>query len=122
MPMMTRSRARLAGLLLVLGLTTGLYFWKIGDTPTLTRDEAFLGLNGYSIATTGHDLDRLSHPLYLRAPIEGSWWSPILPYTIAGEVTVMLGLSETTVRTPMALAAILNVLLVFFIGRLLFAE
>jgi 4-amino-4-deoxy-L-arabinose transferase-like glycosyltransferase len=104
----------------LLVLATGfLYFWRLDDTPTLTRDEAFVSLSAHSIATTGHDLERRHWPLYFRSSIDQTWWSPILPYVIAPSLKVV-PLSERVVRTPMALAAVLNVVLVFLIGRLVF--
>jgi 4-amino-4-deoxy-L-arabinose transferase-like glycosyltransferase len=116
------SNLRVASLVVLLAMaTSALYFWRLDDTPTLTRDEAFVSLSGHSVTATGRDLEGRRLPLYFRSRIDGTWWSPMLPYVIAGALKV-LPLSEGTVRAPMALAAVINVVLVFFIGRLLFAR
>ena len=108
----------LAGLLAA--TTSAIYLWNLPDAPTyLTRDETFVGLSGYSLAANGRDVQGELMPLYFRSPVDGNWWAPILPYAIAGMLK-LVPLTEGSVRAPMAIAAVINVVLVFFIGRLLF--
>ncbi len=100
--------------------TSGIYLWRLQDAPIhLTRAEAFVSLTAQSLAVKGRDLDGHFMPLYFYSKVHGDWWWPILPYVTAGALQV-LPFSERSVRTPMAVAAILNVVLVFLIGRLLF--
>jgi 4-amino-4-deoxy-L-arabinose transferase-like glycosyltransferase len=97
-----------------------IYFYRLDDTPIyLTRDETFVGLSGYSIAEKARDLQGRFMPLYFYSRVHENWWAPALPYASALFQKV-LPLSEATVRAPMAFAAVVNIVLVFFIGRLLF--
>jgi 4-amino-4-deoxy-L-arabinose transferase-like glycosyltransferase len=61
-------------------------------------------------------------PLYFQSQMRyGSemWFQPFLMYAAAASVAVF-GLTEGTIRLPMALAGIVDVVLVYFIARLLF--
>lgn len=104
-----------------LALATGLLsFWHLSGAPIfLGRDEVFVGLSGHALSTTGHDLEGAFLPLYVFSRVHGNWWPAMLPYAIAA-VLKIVPLSEASVRAPMAFAAIVNVILVFLAGRLLF--
>ena len=79
----------------------------------------FVALSGHAVSTTGRDLEGRWLPLYFFSSVHGNWWAPVLPYTVAAILKVV-PLSEASVRAPVAIAAIGNVLLVFFAARLLF--
>jgi 4-amino-4-deoxy-L-arabinose transferase-like glycosyltransferase len=97
-----------------------LSFWRLSDAPIfLGRDEVFVGLSGHAIATTGRDLEGRVLPLYFFSSAHGNWWSPVLPYAIAA-VLKIAPLSEASIRSPMAIAAVINVIVAFAAGRLLF--
>jgi 4-amino-4-deoxy-L-arabinose transferase-like glycosyltransferase len=114
------SRLRTAAAVLALvGVAGGIYLWRLSDAPIhLTRDEVFVGLTGQSLAARGRDLDGHFLPVYVYSRVNGTWWPPVLVYAIACVVRV-LPFSEATVRAPMALAAVANVVLAFLAGRLL---
>src|SRR5438034_10917863 len=81
----------------------------------------FFGLTAHSLASTGRDTQGRFMPLYFQSQMRyGSemWFQPILMYAAALSVKVS-GLSEGTIRLPMALAGVVDVVLVYFIGRLL---
>jgi 4-amino-4-deoxy-L-arabinose transferase-like glycosyltransferase len=88
----------------------------------LGRDEMFFGLTAHSVASTGHDTFGRFMPLYFQTQMRyGSemWFQPILMYSTILSVKV-LGLTEGTIRLPMAIAGIVDVVLVYFIARLMF--
>ncbi len=117
--MASRNHALVA--IAALALITGvLGFWRLSDAPIfLGRDEVFVGLSGHALATTGRDLQGHFFPLFVYSTVHGNWWPPILPYAIA-LVLKLVPLSEAAVRAPMALAAIVTVIAVFFAGRSIF--
>lgn len=102
-----------------------LYLPQLRDAPFyLNRDEMFFGLTAHSMASTGHDTMGRLLPLYFQTQMRyGSemWFQPVLMYAITLSVK-LLGLSEGTIRLPMALAGVADVVLVYFIGRLLFGR
>jgi 4-amino-4-deoxy-L-arabinose transferase-like glycosyltransferase len=108
---------------LVLAGAAALYLPQLRDAPNyLGRDEMFFGLTAHSLATTGRDTNGRFLPLYFQTQMRyGSemWFQPLLMYAAAGTVKAF-GLSEGTIRLPMALSGIVDVVLVYFIGRLLF--
>jgi 4-amino-4-deoxy-L-arabinose transferase-like glycosyltransferase len=115
------ARTRTIVIAFVLAVTSApIYFYRLDDSPIyLTRDETFVGLSGHSIATKARDLQGRFMPLYFYSRVHENWWAPVLPYSTAAFLKV-LPLSEGSVRAPMALAGVINVVLVFFIGQLLF--
>jgi 4-amino-4-deoxy-L-arabinose transferase-like glycosyltransferase len=95
-----------------------------GAPPFLTNDEVCIALNARSIATTGHDVNGRFMPSLFYSPAYFApnrpriWFLPILVYVTA-LVLKVLPFSETAIRLPLVLAAIADVLLVYFITRLL---
>ena len=82
----------------------------------------FFGLTAHSLATTGVDANGHSLPLYTQSPMRyGSemWFQPALMYSAALSVK-LFGLTEGTIRLPMTLMAIIDVVLMYLIGRRLF--
>jgi 4-amino-4-deoxy-L-arabinose transferase-like glycosyltransferase len=72
-----------------------------------------------SLATKGRDFEGHFLPPFFFSKVHGDWFWPVQPYVTAGFLQV-LPFSEWSARLPMALAAVLNVVLVFLIGRRLF--
>lgn len=116
----------------LLVLTAALYLPRLGSAPIyLMPDEVIIGFDAYAIATSGHDAYHARFmPLYFqysrlmversgRTTIRESWMPPIIFYAIAAALKV-LPLSETSVRLPTAIVGILNVLLMYLVGRRLF--
>jgi 4-amino-4-deoxy-L-arabinose transferase-like glycosyltransferase len=119
-------RVALAGVLLLASI---LYLKNLGGAPVyIGWDEARFAVQGYSIATTGHDLNGHAAPLFFHNtdPLIHNndslvWWQPFLIYLIAG-VLRFAPFSESFVRLPIAGLAILNVWVIYAIGRRLFAN
>lgn len=121
-PFELMSWRRAIPLLLVLG-AAALYLSRLVDAPFyLGRDEMFFGLSGHALAHTGRDSNGRFLPLYIQSPMRyGSdmWFQPLLMYSSAAAVR-LFGLDEGTIRLPMAIAGVADILLVFLIGRRLF--
>jgi 4-amino-4-deoxy-L-arabinose transferase-like glycosyltransferase len=106
-----------AGVLLVYGV-------KLDHTPPdLHRDEVVFALQAQSIASTARDVEGRRLPLYFHMPALGDdvWFCPILVYVTAAFLKV-LPLSEIAVRLPSVGIGALNVVLTFFLARLLFDD
>ena len=125
------ARSRLLPLLIAL-VAALLYLPGLSDAPIyLAQDEVVVAVNARAIATTGKDLysDRVL-PLYIhynlpyvtrtgKQGVRSGWLPPGIFYAVALAVKV-LPFSEATVRLPTAIVGIVDVLLMFFIGRRLF--
>src|SRR6185295_3062062 len=120
------ARVALAGVLLLAGVV---YLRALDSVPTFIGwDEARFAVQGYSIASTGRDLNGHQTPLFFHntdplihnnsSPI---WWQPLLIYLIAA-VLRFAPLSEWSVRLPIAALAVLNVWLIYAVGRRLFSN
>jgi len=84
----------------------------------------FTGLSAHAIATTGHDLNGRFLPLYFQLTphfVTRMWYQPIVIYAIA-LVLKVLPFTEGTIRLPMALAAIVDVVLLYYIAWLIFGR
>ncbi len=119
---MPRLRPFLTAAIIALG-ASALYLPNLAGAPYyLNRDEMFFGLTAHSLATTGVDANGHSLPLYTQSPMRyGSemWFQPALMYSAALSVK-LFGLTEGTIRLPMTLMAIIDVVLMYLIGRRLF--
>lgn len=108
--------------LLVLG-AAALYLPWLGDAPIFaSHDEIVYSLQAHHLATTGRDLSGRFMPMYIEYSAQfgrPTWDQPMLIYLIAATLKV-LPFSEFAIRLPMALAAILDVLLIYFVARTLF--
>ncbi len=106
---------------LVVFLAFILRFYQLGtNPPSLYWDEASLGYNAFSIATTLHD----EHGEFLpvtRFIAFGDYKPPGYIYVDA-LVVKLFGLSEATTRLPSALAGTLLVLVTYFLTKELFAR
>lgn len=131
--MSTRLRDFLIPLVLVLA-TAIVYLPRLGTGPIyLMPDEVVVGVNARTIAETGRDRfhGRLL-PLYIEfnrlivghnggREIRVSWLPPGIFYAAAAAVRI-LPFSEGTIRLPTALLGIVDVLLLYLIGRGLFGN
>ena len=121
---MYRSRTILTAALVALA-AAALYLPDLAGSPFyVNRDEMFFGLTAHSLATTGYDTAGHYLPFYTQSPMRyGSemWFQPALMYTAALSVK-LFGLSEGTVRLPMALFGIADIVLMYLIGRRLFSR
>lgn len=117
---MTRriSTALIAATIVIAG--TLLYVMRLGHIPPyLIHDEAQGALQAHSIATTGRDLSGRLLPLYFSEPEFPPGRDPAMIYVTALGLTV-LPFSDAGVRTPTAMLAVINLLLVFLAARALF--
>jgi 4-amino-4-deoxy-L-arabinose transferase-like glycosyltransferase len=103
--------------------TSAMYLPRLQEAPVyLGRDEVFCALSARSIASTGRDLNGRLLPLFFYTGRgRQDWAAPVLVYSVA-MVLKVLPFSETAIRLPIALAGIVDVLLMYFIGRLLFTR
>lgn len=85
--------------------------------PSVTWDEAAVGYNAFSIANYGKDEYGTLLPLYFRSFGEDK--QPVHIYITALFIKV-LGLSEFSTRLPSAVFGTLNVLLIFYLVKLMF--
>jgi 4-amino-4-deoxy-L-arabinose transferase-like glycosyltransferase len=117
-----------AGLILV-ALTGALYLAELDRLPVvLGGDEAQFAVHAESLARSGRDLNGTPFPVFIRIadPLvpnnnSGIWYQPLLVYTMLPFIK-LLGVSEWSVRLPVALLAIANVWLMYAIGRRLFRD
>jgi 4-amino-4-deoxy-L-arabinose transferase-like glycosyltransferase len=112
-------------LLLVAVVTTvaaWLYATGLGDVPPyLMHDESKFALQSMSIATTGRDLTGRLLPVFFTEPEFPAGRDPAVIYLTAAALT-WLPVSEASVRLPIALLGVVNVLLMFFVARRLFGR
>jgi 4-amino-4-deoxy-L-arabinose transferase-like glycosyltransferase len=117
-----RALSRLIPVLLLIG-TTALYLPQLGEAPMyVSHDEIVYSLQAQQLAVTGRDLSGRLLPMYIEYPAQfgrPTWDQPMLIYAIA-VVLKVLPFSEFTIRLPMALLAILDVLLLYFVAKILF--
>ncbi len=106
--------------LLLAGATAMCYTTRLAQAPRyLARDEIGFGRQAYSFATTGRDLDGNRFPLFFGEPIYHVGRDPLLIYLTALLLKVR-PLSDAIVRLPNALLGVLDVLLMFLVGRRIF--
>jgi 4-amino-4-deoxy-L-arabinose transferase-like glycosyltransferase len=114
-------------IVLVLCLSSILYFHAFGETPVyLGGDEVRFATEAASIAASGRALNGDRLPLFVHmadgiAANDGStrWYQPTLFYLIA-IVLRFRPLTEASVRIPTAIVGLLDVLLIFVVARRLF--
>jgi 4-amino-4-deoxy-L-arabinose transferase-like glycosyltransferase len=117
--MTTRITTALIAATIALGATF-LYARALGTVPPyLIHDEAQGALQAYAIATTGRDLSGRWLPMYFTEPEFPPGRDPALIYVTAIGLT-WLPFTESGARTPTALVAVLDVVLMFFAARAIF--
>ncbi|MDP3758846.1 MAG: glycosyltransferase family 39 protein [Candidatus Daviesbacteria bacterium] len=87
--------------------------------PSLSWDEAAVGYNSWTIANWGRDEYGNLFPAFFKS--FGDDKHPVHIYSTAISVK-LLGLSEFSTRLPAAVFGILNVILIFFLAKLMFSS
>jgi 4-amino-4-deoxy-L-arabinose transferase-like glycosyltransferase len=103
-----------------------LYARRLADAPVyMTPDEAIIAVDAHAIATTGRDVHGASMPLYFKVQMRGEqrsgWFTPVIVYATAAVLKVM-PLSELSARLPSVLVGLVDIVLIFFIARRMFAS
>jgi len=107
-------------LIVILVLALALRVYKLDSAPpALSWDEAAVGYNSWTIANYGRDEYGKFFPAYFRS--FGDDKHPVHVY-ITAISTKILGLNEFSTRLPAALFGVLNVLLIYFLAKLLFEK
>lgn len=107
-------------LFLIVVLAAALRFYKLDSAPpSLSWDEAAVGYNAYTIANFGRDEYGKFFPAFFRSFADDK--HPVHIYSTAISVK-LLGLSEFSTRFPSAIFGVLNVLLIFFLAKLMFSS
>ncbi len=105
-------------LIVIAILAAGLRIDRLDSVPpSLSWDETAVGFNAYTIANNLRDEYGTFLPLFFKSFGEDK--QPIHIYITALSVK-LLGLSEFSTRLPAAIFGILNVVLIFFLARVLF--
>lgn len=115
-----KMNKKLAFILLVaiVVLSVAARFYKLDSAiPSLNWDESAVGYNAYSIAEFGVDEWGKSFPTVFKSFEDDK--HPVHVYLTALSVKI-LGLSDFSVRFPAALFGVLNVVVIFFLAKLLF--
>lgn len=109
-------------ILIILIILLGFFLraYRLGETPaSLNPDEVALGYTSFSFLRTGADEHGKFLPLVLQS--FGDWKMPL--YSYLGIIPIaMFGLNEMAVRLPSVAAGVISVMLIYFIGRLLFKK
>src|SRR3989338_381654 len=105
-------------LLFIVAFSFILRFYKVTkDPPSLNWDEASIGYNAYSILKTGKDEWNQAFPIHFKA--YGEYKLPVQIYlSIPG--IYFFGLNELGIRITPVIYGTLTVLVIFFLGRILF--
>lgn len=105
-------------LLIIVALALAIRLYKLGSVPpSLSWDEAAVGYNAWTIGEFGKDEYGESFPLIFKS--FGEYKNPLNIYSTAVSVKIF-GLSEFSTRLPSALFGVFNVLLLFFLIKVLF--
>lgn len=105
-------------LMLIVILAFAIRIYKIDSVPpSLTWDEASVGYNAWTVAHFGKDEYGKSFPLFFESFGEDK--QPVHVYITSFFVKI-LGLSEFSTRAPAAVFGALNVLLIFYLAKVLF--
>lgn len=114
------KRYNLIILFLIIFLAAFLRLYQLtGIPPSLSWDETAVGYNAWTITHYGKDEWGKTFPLVFRS--FGDDKHPVHIY-ITALFVVVLGPTEYAVRLPSAILGILNVLLMFWLGKLLFKK
>lgn len=104
---------------LLLVVVCALYAIDLGRAPIYLHEaEVLFALHAHSIATTAHDTNGRLLPLYFQMPSIGEnvWFHPVIVYWMA----LFLGplpMTEWAVRLPSVFIGLLDVVLMYLIGR-----
>jgi 4-amino-4-deoxy-L-arabinose transferase-like glycosyltransferase len=108
---------------------TAAYAADLGRVPAaLGGDEVEFANHAWSLARTGADLNGRVLPLFIqisdpRTPDTSRpyWYQPVVFYLIALFIKI-LPFAEWSVRLPVALIGVLNIALIYLVGRRLFSR
>lgn len=107
-------------LISILILAFGLRIYKIAEVPpSISWDEAAVGVNAWNIANYGRDEYGKFFPPYFHSFGEDK--NPVDVYLTALFVKFM-DLNELSTRLPVALFGVLNVFIIYILGKLLFEK
>ncbi len=107
-------------LIVIILLAFTLRVYKLDSVPpSISWDEAAFGYNAWTIANYGRDEYGKFFPLYFKS--FGDDKHPVHIYITAIFVK-LLGLNEFSTRLPSAVFGTLNVLLIYFLGKLFFKK
>lgn len=107
-------------LLIIILLAFGLRVYKLDSVPpSISWDEAAVGVNGWTMANYARDEYGKFLPLYFRSFGEGK--NPVDIY-ITSIFVKFLDLNELSTRLPSAVFGVLNVILIFFLAKMLFGN
>lgn len=107
-------------LLIIVILGAVLRIYKIDQIPpSISWDEAAVGYNGYTIANWGRDEWGKLFPLVFTSFRDDK--HPVHIYFTALSVRIF-GLSDFSTRLPSAIFGILNILIIFYLARLIFSS
>ncbi|HSV94389.1 MAG TPA: glycosyltransferase family 39 protein [Spirochaetia bacterium] len=103
---------------LILLLSIFLRLFRLDEIPiSLFGDEIDVGYQAWSLISTGRDYMGHTLPVYIQSLTE--WRAPLLMYVVAPFIGI-LGPSTISVRLPVALLGIANILLLYFLSKHLF--
>lgn len=112
------SKTKSIILAFILSLAAFLRLYQLNSLPiSLFGDEIDVGYQAWSLISTGRDYMGHPFPVYMQSLTE--WRAPLLMYVVAPFVGIM-GPSALSVRLPIALLGIANIVLLFFLVRNLF--
>ena len=104
----------------ILFLASFLRLYQLNSLPiSLVGDEIDAGYQAWSLGTTGRDYTGHLLPTLLKSVSE--WRTPLLPYVLA-PVLAVFGPSTLSVRLPVALMGVLNILLLYLLFQKLFPK
>lgn len=105
-------------LLIIVTLGIFLRFYKLGSIPpSLSWDEASFSYNAYSIAANGQDEWGKNFPLSFES--FGEYKNPVDIYITAPFIKIF-GLNNFSTRLPAALFGVFNIILIYFLYKILF--
>jgi 4-amino-4-deoxy-L-arabinose transferase-like glycosyltransferase len=116
------GRQALAALLAVVAIASALYLTFLSYAPIyLAHDEVNFGLTAHAIAYTGRDLNGERLPLVFHIVSRSGHYftTPVVIYTTALFLR-LLPISAWAIRFPTALVGVLDVVLMFFVARMVF--
>lgn len=104
--------------MVVLSLGAFLRFYHLAEVPiSLSEDEAAFGYNAYSILKTGRDEHGQFLPWVFKS--FGDYKPPILVYILVPFISIM-GLTEQSIRLPIALVSTLLLILIYLVSKQFF--
>lgn len=116
--MKINTKAIFLAVILFIGLFLRLY--QLDKIPaSLFGDEIDVGYQAWSLGTTGKDYMGNTLPTFLQSFSE--WRTPLLSYLLSPILTIF-GPSTLSVRIPVAIFGVLNILLIYLLFRKLFPK